>query len=127
MTDAEAIAALFQDHRDELGFVNTAQCREKTTYTVQRDGKLVGAALCNHCVQKPQTTLYDIAVREQYRGRGFGQTLVEQMATDSPHQKIIAKCPATLPAVQFYNQCGWTLVAVEDGKKRPLTVWKYDI
>lgn len=127
MTDAEAIAALFQEHRDELGFVNTAQCREKTTYTVQRDGELVGAALCNHCVQKPQTTLYDIAVREQYRGRGFGQTLVEQMATDSPHQKIIAKCPATLPAVQFYNQSGWTLVAVEDGKKRPLTVWKYDI
>jgi len=127
MDSSRKIADLFQEHRDELGFVNEAQVDEKTTYTVAGDDELAGAALCNHCVRKPQTTLYDIAVREQYRGNGIGRELVEQMASDSPHEKIIAKCPVTLPAVQFYNQSGWTLVDVDDGKNRALTVWRYDI
>ena len=127
MNNSRRIADLFQEHRDELGFVNEAQVDEKTTYTVAGDDELAGAVLCNHCVRKPQTTLYDIAVREQYRGNGIGRELVEQMAADSPHEKIIAKCPATLPSVQFYNQSGWTLVDVEDGKSRALTVWRYEI
>lgn len=125
MNCVDKAAALFQEHRDELGFVNTAQCREKDLYVERRDSTVVGAALGNHCVRKPQTTLYDIAVRDEYRRNGIAKSLVQKMYNDSPHDRIVAKCPSNLPAVQFYLSTGWELITVEDGKNVPLTVWEY--
>lgn len=127
MTEAEDAADLFQQHRKELGFVNRAQCREKTLYTEYDAGEIVGAALVNHCVRKPQTTLYDIAVSETHRGEGVASQLVNKIADETPHDKIIAKCPIDLPANQFYNQSGWKLTAVEEGKNRSLLVWEYGV
>jgi GNAT superfamily N-acetyltransferase len=127
MFSNEEVAALFQSHRDELGFVNVAQVREKDTYVVGRDGELAGAAICNHCVRKPQTTLYDIAVYPRHRRDGVATELVEQIAVDSPHGKIVAKCPFNLPANEFYEAMGWVKMKVESGKNRDLIVWKYEI
>lgn len=128
MTTPREIANLFQEHRDELGFVNVAQVREKTTYVERRDGDVVGAILCNHCVQKTQTTLYDIAVSEEYRRSGIGGSLVESMANDSPHNVIVAKCPTNLDANKFYQATGWQLSTVERrDEKRDLNVWEYEI
>jgi GNAT superfamily N-acetyltransferase len=107
--------------------VNVAQVREKDTYVEYRDGELAGAIVCNHCVRKPQTTLYDIAVREEHRRGGVASSLIEKMVDDSPHDVIVAKCPADLPAVQFYHKTGWQLVDVEEGKNVPLTVWEYEV
>lgn len=121
----EKITELFQCHRNELGFVNSAQVREKTTYSVKSDGRIVGAVICNHCVRKPQTTIYDIAVYEDYRDEGFGKKLVEKVWVDSPHEKIVAKCPIDLSANHFYRESGWKLVDVEEGKSRKLSVWEY--
>jgi len=119
------ITELFQSHREELGFVNAAQVEEKTTYHVKEEGVVVGSVICNHCVQKPQTTIYDIAVYEEYRGKGYGEELVKNVWSDSPHGKIVAKCPIDLPANHFYRETGWHLVGVEDGKNRNLSVWEY--
>jgi len=127
MTRAKNAAEVFQQHRDELGFVTEAQCTEKDLYTVERDGETVGAALANHCVRKPQTTLYDIAVCETDRGEGVASQLVNKIADETPHDKIIAKCPIDLPANQFYNQTRWKLNAVEKGKNRSLAVWEYEV
>jgi len=127
MTEAEDAADLFQQHREELGFVNRAQCREKTLYTEYDGDKMIGAALVNHCVRKPQTTLYDIAVCETDRGEGVASQLVNKIADETPHDKIIAKCPIDLPANQFYNQTRWKLNAVEKGKNRSLAVWEYEV
>jgi len=121
---AERAADLFQNHRKELGFVNRAQCAEKDLVTVERAGEVVGAALANHCVRKPQTTLYELAVSQKARREGIATRLVQELAVESPHEKIIAKCPADLPSNQFYNQTGWTLIDVEEGKNRPLCVWE---
>ena len=125
MTLAEEAADLFQKHRKELGFVNVAQCREKDLYTVKKDSSVVGAVLCNHCVRKPQTTIYDIAVYDEYRGEGHGTELVDKVWKDSPHEKIVAKCPIDLPSNHFYRESGWELVDVESGKNRELCVWQY--
>lgn len=127
MTEAEDAADLFQQHRKELGFVNRAQCREKTLYTEYDGDEIVGAALVNHCVRKPQTTLYDIAVCETHRNGGVGSRLVEKIVDETPHDKIIAKCPIDLPANQFYNCSGWRLNDVEEGKSRSLAVWEYEV
>lgn len=127
MNYASKAADVFQQHRDELGFVNTAQCEEKSLYTVESGGEVVGSALANHCVRKPQTTLYDIAVLPDHRDKGFGEQLVDQIKRDSPHSKIIAKCPVDLPSNEFYKQTGWSCIDTEDGKNRALNVWKYEI
>jgi ribosomal protein S18 acetylase RimI-like enzyme len=124
---AKAAAEVFQAHRDELGFVNRAQCREGDLYTVERDGKTVGAALGNHCVQKPQTTLYELAVLPQYRRQGIATELINRLARDSPHKKLVAKCPESLPANDFYRATGWQRVSIETGKRRDLVVWEYHI
>jgi len=120
-------ANLFQQHREELGFVNRAQCREKDLYTETRGGEVVGAALVNHCVRKPQTTLYELAVDPEYRRGGIATKLLQQVARDTPHSKIIAKCPKPLPANEFYRQTGWDKLREESGKSRSLNVWKYDV
>jgi len=123
---AKEAASVFQEHRDELGFVNTAQCEEKELFTVEKDGEIVGAALANHCVRKPQTTLYELAVLPEYRRQGIATKLLNQLSRDSPHDKLIAKCPVDLPANEFYKITGWTLIETEDGKDRELNVWEYD-
>jgi GNAT superfamily N-acetyltransferase len=124
---AEAAAEVFQAHRDELGFVNRAQCEDGDLYTVERDGRIVGAALGNHCVRKPQTTLYELAVLPEYRRQGIATDLIGRLARDSPHDKLVAKCPASLPANEFYDAQGWALIDQEDGKNRALNVWEYQI
>jgi len=124
VTSTREAADVFQAHRDQLGFVNEAQCREKDLYTAERDGKTVGAALGNHCVRKPQTTLYDLAVLPDYRREGVGVGLIQQLAIASPHDVIVAKCPIDLSAMNFYRATGWTLSDVETDRSRPLAVWE---
>lgn len=124
---AAAAADVFQAHRDELGFVNRAQCEGGDLVTIERDGQIVGAALGNHCVRKPQTTLYELAVLPEYRREGIGSELVDRLASESPHDKIVAKCPAELPSNEFYDAQGWECVDREEGKNRALNVWEYAI
>jgi GNAT superfamily N-acetyltransferase len=127
VTSASDAADLFQRHRHELGFVNRAQCREKDLVTVTRDGDVVGALLGNHCVRKPQSTVYEIAVASPYRREGIAARLVHRFADESPHDTLVAKCPESLPANQFYRATGWTRTAREDGKNRALNVWEKSI
>jgi len=126
-TEAAAAAKVFQRHRDELGFINRAQCEDGDLVTARRDGQVVGAALGNHCVRKPQTTLYELAVLPEYRREGLGAELVRRLAAESPHDKMVAKCPADLPANEFYADQGWDRVDREEGKNRALNVWEYQI
>jgi hypothetical protein len=37
---------------------------------------------------------------------------------------IALKCPATLPANDFYTHTGWSLADSEPGKRRPLNLWQ---
>jgi len=116
---------LFQDHREELGFVNSAQVEEKTLVTECRNGVVVGAALANHCTRKPQTTLYELAVDESHRREGVATSLVRRLYRNSPHDKLVAKCPVGLPANGFYEATGWDNINTESGKNRSLNVWEY--
>jgi len=122
--EAHKAADLFQGHRAELGFVNRAQCEEKDLVVEQDGDCVVGALLGNHCVRKPQSTIYEIAVAEGYRRDGVATALIHRFQNESPHNKIVAKCPIDLPANQFYNQTGWELEAIHDGKNRRLAEWQ---
>jgi GNAT superfamily N-acetyltransferase len=123
-SDADDAAALFQGHRDELGFVNRAQTREKVLVVERVDGDVVAALLGNHCVRKPQSTIYELAVDDTHRRQGLATQLVEQFADDSPHERLVAKCPVDLDANAFYAATGWTLASRDEGKRRALNVWE---
>jgi GNAT superfamily N-acetyltransferase len=122
--DAAAAAGVFQAHRDELGFVNRAQCAEKDLVVERRGGEIVGALLGNHCVRKSQSTVYELAVLPDHRREGIARLLVDRFAAESPHARLVAKCPADLPANDFYRDTGWSHVDTEAGKNRPLNVWQ---
>jgi len=124
---AEQAADIFQDHRDELGFVNRAQCREGDLVTIEQDGEIVGCLLGNHCVRKPQSTVYELAVDVDYRRMGIATELVERFAAESPHDKLVAKCPEELSANEFYSASGWDKIDREEGKNRALNVWEKTI
>lgn len=123
----EQTAELFQNHRKELGFVNKAQVREKSTKIHTEDGKVVGAVIYNHCVRKPQTTIYELAVKEEYRRKGIASQLIQKVELESPHDKLVAKCPKPLNANKFYQETGWTKKDVESGKNRDLVVWQKEV
>jgi ribosomal protein S18 acetylase RimI-like enzyme len=122
------IADLFQEHREELGFVNRAQVAEHIDndeiVVEERDGGVVGALLYHNCIQKPQTTVYEIAVAEAYRRLGIASVMLAEVAEQSPHDKLVAKCPVDLPANELYRAREWELETVEEGKNRHLNVWK---
>jgi hypothetical protein len=92
-----------------------------------RDGEIVGAALANHCVRKPQTTLYELAVLPDYRRQGIASKLIIRLARQSPHSKLVAKCPTDLDAMGFYADMGWRRVGTDSGKHRELAIWQFNI
>lgn len=124
--EAEQAADIFQNNTEELGFVNRAQCKNGDLTIVKRDGDVAAALLGNHCVNKPQSTIYDMAVQMKYRRQGLGKELIKRFKEESPHTKIVAKCPQPLPSNGFYEGLGWEKVREEEGKKRPLNVWVHE-
>lgn len=128
----ESAGELFQDHPEELGFVMKPQVKDAHEdgglYTIVKevDGEeeVVAAAIVTHCETKPQSTLNDIVVSEDYRRQGHAETLIERALNDSPHEYLQAKCPEDLSANDFYDSTGWEKVDVESGKERALNVWR---
>lgn len=122
---------VFKEHTEELGFVSKVQIEEAEEndmlYYRRVDGKVVAAALIRHCKNKPQTTLQDIAVLEDYRGRGLAQDIINEAAEDSTHPKIVAKCPCDLPSNNWYESQGWELKGTQDGKNRDLNIWELEL
>lgn len=73
------------------------------------------------------TTLHEIAVTPGHQGQGIGRSLLEHLegearARGQTHVRL--KCPVDLPANGFYARLGFTRVAIEEGKRRPLAMWE---
>lgn len=122
--DIEEAVELFQDHAEQLGFINEARVEEGPLYVEKRDGEVVGAALANHLSSRAISYLRDIVVKEEYRREGIAESLVEQIREDSPHPVLKAKCPEDLPANDFYDETGWQFEEVEEvGGGKNLNIW----
>lgn len=122
--EVEEAVELFQDHAEELGFINKARVEDGPLFVEKRDDEVVGAAIADHLTQRAMSWLRDIVVKEEYRREGIGESLIRQIREDSPHPILKAKCPQDLPANKFYMDMGWVLESteeVEDG--RNLNVW----
>ncbi len=128
--DLRELKELADAHKDELGFVlHPALARsiaQGEVLVAENNAGLVGFVEYHHR-QDEQTTLYHIVVAPDYRHQGTGRWLIERLADEARAAGkgfIALKCPAILPANDFYAHTGWSLVGSEPGKRHPLTLWR---
>lgn len=133
----EQITALKQiadANRNEVGFVNHAKFTEAVInnriFAVTIDEQIVGFVIYRHRKLDLQTTLSEICVDKKWRGLGIGKTLISTLYAECvalSRSFIQLKCPVGLPANHFYEHLGFTNIACESGRLRPLNVWRKPI
>ena len=128
--DIEVIKALADANRSALGFVVRASLEEQLhrgeILVAEHQGMLIGFVSFHHR-RDGWTTIRELCVAESYRKRGMGRALVKEVEKSACHANqngIRLKCPLDLPANGFYARLGFTRVAIENGKRRPLAVWE---
>ena len=102
----------------ELGFVNIATLRQAqenrwllvaSEWNFQYDSDII-IGFVNFRIKKDNTcTLYDIAVKKEYRGKGIGTRLLNYLKrlvyiVGGEGSYIQLKCPIELQANQFYQK-----------------------
>ena len=128
--DVVDVKRLADSNRHALGFVlqrRLHQYLERGELLVaEHDGRIV-AFVSFHCRRDGWTTIHELCVEEGFRQQGIGRALVQAVqnqALRAHHQGIRLKCPVELPANGFYARIGFSRVAIESGKRRPLAVWE---
>jgi len=129
--DITAAKELADENRDALGFLPLAKlieaARDNRALVASINGVVVAFVLFRHRKKDLQTTLSDICVSKDYSKQGIGKMLVDALLKDcciKSRDFIQLKCPIDLPANCFYEKLGFSLYAIEDGKKRQLKVWR---
>jgi ribosomal protein S18 acetylase RimI-like enzyme/queuine/archaeosine tRNA-ribosyltransferase len=137
--DVEGAKRIAAKCSKELGFVNSATLRKAqekewllvaAEWYLQTDNdEIIG--FVNFRIKKDHNcTLYDIAVKQEAREQGVGTRLLNRLINITHvagGSFIQLKCPVDLPANEFYKKHRFDLINVEDGKKRQLNVWRYDL
>lgn len=131
--DLDAIKTLADAHRVELGFVRRPTLLEairRGEIIIAQNSKHIAGFVHYHHRRDTQTTLYDIAVKPDYRLAGIGKTLIYALISEAQtlgKQTILLKCPEELSANAFYASLGFERWQDDPGKRRRLIVWKLDI
>ena len=103
--------------------------KEQLLIALDAEGQVVGFNQYRHRKDQ-QTTLYNIVVAEDLRRSGIGSALLDELCTDATSagkKTIFLKCPQELPSNRFYESYGFTLLDVEKGKNRPLSIWQLQL
>lgn len=130
---AEYFATLCRQERSVFPFLPRSVFAEAETC-----GELLGewveetlaGGLHYHARMDRVTTIHEIVVAPEYRGRGIGRRLVERLrgiCVQRGQHTIRAKCPEDLPANGFYARLGFRCVRTEPGRKRALNVWELSV
>ncbi len=128
--DLSIIKQLADAHRNELGFtvrpILEERMHQRMLFVCEDQGIIVGFVGFHHR-RDGWTTIHEICVEKEFRGRGLGRRLVEAVeehARQVGQCGVRLKCPLDLPANGFYAQLGFIRVAIEKGRSRPLAVWE---
>ena len=87
---------------------------------------LVDGGFCHwHLRRDGQITIREIIVLPERRGQGVGMAMLEQLRRTPGAASIFAKCPADLPANEWYRSRGFTDEGTEMTKSgRWLKLWR---
>lgn len=115
--------------KDELGFVNRESLK-----TQELNNELIVldniSFISFHLRQDNRATIYNLAVLKDYQKQGYGKLLFYKLlclCIEKNKRYIQCKCPENLESNNFYKHIGFNLLQVEEGKKRKLNVWRYEI
>ena len=125
------IKRIATNNKDSLGFLSSAKIKDAidrhNLLTIYDGDRVLGFVIYRHRKRDWQTTLYDICVDEAWRNQGLGRQLIEALKTECQNQQrafIQLKCPIDLAANSFYKHLGFHHMGTEQGKVRPLNVWR---
>ncbi len=117
--DIDRIKQVAQRYVKEIGFILRPALEE----AVRREELLYdpsSGAFCHfHRRRDGVTTLYEICVPDEARGRGLARQMIDMLLVP-----IQLKCPVDNVSNGFYEHLGFELVEVVQGKKRDLNVWR---
>lgn len=123
LEDIDAIKKIADKNSQQIGFVLRPaleeNCKKGNLLVAEAIGEILG--FCNYNTRKKDNTnvIYEVCVDYKYRGNGIGKKLI-----DNIERPILLKCPVDNESNNFYGAYGFTLIDVEDGKKRKLNVWE---
>lgn len=133
-TDLTAIKEIADANKTALGFLPRPKINEaiqqQRVLILQTEREMAGFVIYRHRKTDNQTTLSDICVTEKWRGGKGGQAMVQALVQDCVERSrafILLKCPIDLPANSFYERVGFIRVGIDNGKHRPLNIWRLDI
>lgn len=133
LRDLDRIKCIADLHKQELGFVLRPALKkgiqQEEVIVAIKDKELIGFVHFHHR-RDEQTTLYKIVVLENYRGKGVGKLLINELvdkAKKLDKRLLLLKCPEDLPANYFYDHINFRLTHLENGKGRRLVVWRKEI
>lgn len=131
----DAVKRIADQHRPELGF-HTRQAYADSVnkgelLIAKRATQVVGFARYHHR-RDNRTTLYEIAVTPDIRGKGIGRRLVDALIADCQlvsSRCLRLSCPVELPANRFYEAIGFirSTRRSRPGRSRPLYEWVFPV
>jgi len=128
LADLDRIKAIADANRATLGFVLRASLAEQVArqwiVVVEEGGSIVGFVNYRHRLDR-QTTIYEICVAKDSRGRGNGRAMIEALVQEC-QSCIRLKAMQGIAANGFYEHLGFVLEGQEQGRKRILNRWRYD-
>ena len=135
LSDVDNVKRIADQHRAELGFharqAYVDSLSKGELLIAKIDDQIVGFTRYHHR-RDNQTTLYEIAMTSDARGKGIGRKLINALITDC--QRVSSRClrlscPVELPANRFYEAVGFIRSARRSrrGRSRPLYEWELPI
>jgi N-acetylglutamate synthase-like GNAT family acetyltransferase len=132
--DLDQIKFIAEKEKKAFGFITRGTIKEaillEQIMVIEDSQRIVGFQHYYHRKRDLQTTFYHKAILEEFRGKGLGKQLVDAVVDEAKklgRLRIILKCPIDLPSKAFHEAYGFVKVRVEDGRKRKLNVWQFDI
>lgn len=121
--DIDNIKEIADKYNHELGFIIreslVESIKNRECIVCEVDSKLVG--FCKFHIRKDNwTTIYEIAVLEEYRNNGYGKGMIEYLL--NRNHTIRLKCPVDNKSNNFYERIGEKVSTVK-GKNRNLNLW----
>lgn len=131
LNDLDQIKSIADSNRNSLGFVIIGELlfsiEKKWMFVIDIDSKICG--FINYRHRKDDiTTVYQICVENQNRGRGYGSLLMDKLVEEAKEygkKEIRLKSPIKNKSNRFYKNYGFKIIAKEKKKRNTILIWQH--
>lgn len=131
LDDLNQIKSIADSNRDSLGFVIKGEflfsIKKKWMFVIDIESKICGFINYRHR-KDDVTTVYQICVEDQNRGKGYGSFLMDKLAEEAKKcgkKEIRLKSPIKNESNEFYRNYGFEIISKEKRKQNTILIWQY--